>query len=104
MNEHVTLRQLLKEPSAWIPLGMSFLALAFLLTYVAVFGVADRGDGEEGVPARIFQLIMTAQLPVIAYFALKWLWRRPHPAVLVLALQAVAWLIPVLTVIWLESL
>lgn len=104
MNKNLSLRQLLKVPSAWIPFGMSFLALAFLLICVAIFGIADRGDGDEGAPARIFQLIMTAQLPVIAYFALKWMWRSLYPAMLVLALQAVAWLVPVLTVIWFENL
>jgi hypothetical protein len=104
MNEKSKNRYLLKEPSAWIPLAMSLIALAFLLTYVANFGIAQRGDGDEGTPARIFQLIMAAQLPIAAYFAFAWLPRRPAQALAILALQAIAWIIPIMTVIWLESL
>lgn len=55
-------------------------------------------------PARIFQLLMVLQLPIIAYFAIRWLPKRPAQALLILALQAVAWIIPVATIIWLESL
>ena len=84
-----------------MPVAMSLTALAFVLTYAAVFGIVKQPD--EGTPARIFQLIMAAQVPIAAYFAFKWLPRRPVQAILVLALQAVAWLVPILTVIWLES-
>ena len=93
---------LLKQPSAWVPLVMSLSAFAFLLGYVAMFGVVHHT--EEGAPARIFQLVMIAQMPIIAYFAVKWLPKRPTGSLLVLALQAVAWIIPILVVIWLESL
>jgi hypothetical protein len=93
---------LLKQPGAWIPIVMSFVALAMLLGYVAIFGNVHNED--EGAPAHIFQLIMLAQLPIVAYFAIKWLPKRPKQSLLVLALQAVAWIIPILAVIWFESL
>lgn len=93
---------LIKQPSAWIPLVMSLAALTLLLGYVAVFGIVQQEDEES--PARIFQLIMTAQLPIAAYFAFKWLPKRPIQSLIVLALQAVAWIVPIATVIWLESL
>jgi len=93
---------LFKQPSAWIPLAMSFAALMVILGYVAIFGVVHNQD--EGAPARIFQLIMVAQLPIAAYFAFKWLPKRPAQALVVLALQAVGWIIPIITIIWLESL
>ena len=96
---------LLKQPSAWLPFVMSFAALAFLLGYVAIFGISNGTDrGDEGAAARIFQLIMAAQLPIVGTFAIKWLPRRPRQSLIVLALQAAAWLIPILTVMWLESL
>ena len=96
---------LLKQPSAWIPLAMSLVALAFLLSYVAIFGFASgSSDGDEGAPARLFQLIMVAQLPIAGYFAITWLPRRPKQSLIVLGLQAVAWIIPILAVIWFESL
>ncbi len=93
---------LFKQPSAWIPFAMSFAALALILGYVAIFGIVRHAD--EGGPAHIFQLIMVAQLPVAAYFALKWLPRRPKQALLVLALQAVAWIVPIAAVLWFEGL
>ena len=96
---------LLKQPSAWLPFVMSLAALVFLLGYVAIFGIADGTDGDdEGAPARIFQLLMAAQLPIVGYFAIKWLPRRPKQSLIVLALQAIAWLVPIVTVMWLESL
>jgi hypothetical protein len=95
---------LFKQPSAWIPLVMSFAALAMIVAYVAINGLASSGNGDEGAPARIFQLIMLAQLPIAGYFAVKWLPKQPKQSLMVLALQAVAWIIPIVTIIWLESL
>ena len=93
---------LFKQPSAWIPLVMSLAALALLLGYLAMFGIVHNQD--EGAPAHIFQLIMLAQLPIVAFFAIRWLPKRPKQSLLVLGLQAVAWIIPILAVIWFESL
>ena len=95
-------KSLLKQPSAWIPLVMSLMALALLLGYVAIFGIFHNQD--EGTPAHIFQLIMVAQLPVVAFFAIKWLPKRPKQSLLVLALQVAAWIVPIVAVIWFESL
>jgi hypothetical protein len=67
---------------------MSFAALATVLYHVAVFGTAHEAD--EGAAAHIFQLLLVAQVPVVAFFAFKWLPRRPGPALQVLGLQAVA--------------
>jgi len=94
----------IKQPSAWIPLAMSFAALAMILIFVAINGFASSGNGDEGAPARIFQLIMVAQLPIAGYFAIKWLPKQPKQSLMVLALQAVAWIIPIVTIIYLESL
>jgi hypothetical protein len=102
MNNPLEISPLIKRPSAWIPLVMSFAALTMILGYVAIFGVVHNQD--EGAPARIFQLIMVAQLPIAAYFAFKWLPKRPAQALVVLALQAVGWIIPIITIIWFESL
>jgi hypothetical protein len=93
---------LLRRPGAWIPLAMSLTALAFLLGYVAIFGIVQNED--EGAPARIFQIIMLAQLPIAAFFAVKWLPKRPKQSLLVLGLQAVAWITPILAVTWLKPL
>jgi hypothetical protein len=102
MNTNSENNSLFKQPSAWIPLVMSLVALAMILGYVAMFGIVQNED--EGAPARIFQLIMLAQLPIAGYFAVRWLPKRPMQTLMVLALQAVAWIIPIVTIIWLESL
>jgi hypothetical protein len=40
--------------------------------------------------AHLWQLLMAGQLPLVLYFAVKWLPHAPCPALRVLALQAVA--------------
>ena len=105
MKKILETNSLIKQPSAWIPIAISLAALAFLVGYVAIFGITDETNGaDEGAPARIFQLLMIIQMPVIAFFALKWLPKRPKQSLLILTLQAIAWIVPIATVIWLESL
>ena len=67
---------------------MSVAALAVVLAHVAIFGAAREAD--EGTAAHLWQLLMAGQLPVVVYFAAKWLPQAPGPALRVLALQAVA--------------
>lgn len=79
---------LLKQPSAFLPVAMSLAALGIVLGHVAMFGVVHETD--EGTPAHIFQLLMAGQVPIVAFFAVKWLPRAPWQALPVLALQAAA--------------
>ena len=90
----------MKQPSALIPIAMSMAALALVLGHVAIFGVVHEAD--EGTPAHLWQLLMAGQLPVIAYFALKWLPRDPGQALRVLALQFVAGLAACAPVYWFQ--
>lgn len=82
----MNLLTVMKQPSAILPVAMSLAALATVLGHVAIFGVVREVD--EGTPAHIFQLLMIAQVPVVAFFAIKWLPRAPRQALQVLALQA----------------
>ena len=84
----MTLPKMMKEPSAFLPVAMSLGALATVLLHVARFGVVHEPD--EGAAAHIWQLLMAAQMPIIAFFAIKWLPRDPRAALPVLALQVVA--------------
>jgi hypothetical protein len=84
----MTLPRIIKQPSAYVPLAMSLAALATVVLHVARFGAAREPD--EGTSAHIWQLLMAAQLPVIAFFAIKWLPQAPKEALVVLALQFVA--------------
>lgn len=78
---------LMKQPSAFLPVVMSLAALALVLVHVAVFGAVREAD--EGTAAHVFQLLMAAQVPIIAFFAIKWLPQTPRQALTILALQAV---------------
>ena len=80
----------LKRPSAFLPLAMSVAALVLVLGHVAVVGVAAARQPDEGATAHIFQLLLVAQIPLVAFFAIKWLPRAPRFFLSVLALQAVA--------------
>jgi hypothetical protein len=77
---------LMKQPTALLPMAMSVAALATVLGHVAMFGSAREAD--EGTAAHRFQLLMIAQVPIIAFFAIKWLRRTPRQALPILALQA----------------
>jgi len=60
------MREILKCPSAWIPLAMSFAALAIVLGKAVRFGVVHEAD--EGTDAHVFQLLIAAQALVVAFF------------------------------------
>jgi hypothetical protein len=81
---------LLKRPTALIPVAMSTAALGLVMAHVVIYGTAHQAD--EGAAAHLWQLLMAGQLPVIAFFAIRWLQRTPGEALLVLGLQAVAML------------
>ncbi|MEO5903619.1 MAG: hypothetical protein ABIQ55_06385 [Gemmatimonadaceae bacterium] len=78
-------RSLFKEPSAAAALAMATAAMGLVYGHAAVFGVTHQTD--EGTPAHIFQLLMVAQVPFVAHFAMKWLPEAPKDAMKVLGLQ-----------------
>ena len=90
---------LIKQPSAWLPLAMSLAALTLVLGHAAVYGIVHESD--EGAAAHVWQILMAAQLPIVAYFLLKWLPRRPGESLQVLALLAGTWLANFAAVYWL---
>jgi hypothetical protein len=77
---------IIKKPSAFLPVAMSLAALAVVLFHIAIFGAAR--DADEGAAAHIWQLLMAAQLPLLLFFAVRWLPRSPKQAAQVMALQA----------------
>jgi hypothetical protein len=91
---------LLKRPSALVPVAMSAAALAIVLGYAAMFGTARQAD--EGTAAHLWQLLMAGQVPVVAFFAIKWLPVEPRPALMVLALQIGAALAAMFPVWWFQ--
>jgi len=88
INNPTNVPAALRHPSAFVPIAMSFIALALVLFHIAVFGTAREPD--EGTVAHLWQLLMGLQIPIIAFFAIRWLPRSPRSAIAVLALQFLA--------------
>lgn len=87
-----TFGMMLRRPSAFLPLAMSIAAL-MVVAGSAIYGFAHGAHGiirqpDEGAAAHLWQLLMAGQLPVLAFFAIKWLPRSPRQTIYVLALQA----------------
>jgi uncharacterized membrane protein HdeD (DUF308 family) len=89
---------LMKQQSGFIPVAMSLVALALVVGHIAIFGIVHEAD--EGTAAHLWQLLMAGQVPIVAYFAVKWLPQTPGNALRVLALQFVAALAACAPVYW----
>jgi hypothetical protein len=92
---------MLKHPSAFLPVAMSVGALAAVLLFVTLHGTAPQAD--EGTAAHIWQLLMAAQVPIVLFFAIKWVPQSPRQALPILALQvgaAIAATAPVFLLHW----
>ena len=97
----MTTQSMLKHPSAFVPLLMSLTALGIVVGYLASNGPAPQAD--EGTAAHLWQLLMAAQIPIVLFFACKWLPQAPRQGALALALQvgvALAALLPVYLLGW----
>lgn len=83
-----TFRDTLKLPSAFLPVVMSLCGVAVVITHIVLYGTARQAD--EGTAAHLWQFLMAGQLPIIGFFAIRWLPRLPRYALVVLAVQATA--------------
>ena len=88
---------LLKKPSGFVPVLMSVAALSLLVGYMVTGPhapnlITENGvtREDEGAAAHLWQLLMGLQLPIIFFFAVRWLPRQPKAAVMVLVMQFVA--------------
>ena len=91
----------MKSPSAFLPLAMSLAALVTIAVFISLHGTAPQAD--EGTAAHIWQILMAAQVPIVLFFAIKWLPQSPRQAVPILALQvgaALAAMAPVYLLHW----
>jgi hypothetical protein len=82
---------MMRQPSAFAPIAMSLIALALVLAdvlgNVATYGFVVH-ESDEGTTAHLWQLLMAGQMPVLVFFAIKWLPRAPRQPLYVLALQS----------------
>jgi hypothetical protein len=84
-TQRSTLGELLRHPSAFLPILMSLLALAIVLFHIAVYSTAREAD--EGTAAHLWQLLMALQLPLIGFFAIHFLPQHRSAAIATLGLQ-----------------
>lgn len=97
-----SLSKIFTIPSAWIPLLMSVCAMGLIIVYVTLFGIT-KNSGDEGTPARIFQMLLLFQIPFIAYFISKWVKKDPKQFLPILIIQLAAILLSVATIVVLEG-
>jgi hypothetical protein len=76
------------KPSALIPAVMSVAAIVLFGIQFATHGM--KFERAEGAVALLYQLLVVGQLPVIAFFAFRWLLRAPLQGLPVFAAQLVA--------------
>ena len=98
-----------RSVSAWVPLILAGAAIMLLTGYLVTGPhapnlVVENGvtREDEGTAARLWQLLMLLQLPAILIFAVKWLPRDPRRAIVMLALQGLAFVAAALPVFLLE--
>jgi hypothetical protein len=92
---------LVRKPSAITPIIMSLVALSVVL--VAIVTMGPKRQPDEGATAHLWQLLMAGQLPILGWFALRWLTRDFRAALPILGLQIVAFATALLPV-WLLGL
>ena len=77
-----------KVPSAWLPIIMSIIAVFLLLLQLATNGF--RPEIDEGAIAHVWQLLVVTQIPVIVFFAFRWVRRAPREALTIMVMQGLA--------------
>lgn len=98
MDHSITVRALLRQPTAYLPVAMSLGALTMIVWFVAAHGVVHQPD--EGAQAHLWQLLVAGQVPLVAYFAFRWLPIARQPAAVVLVVQAAAILLLAIAPLW----
>jgi hypothetical protein len=98
-----------RAPSGWIPVVLAVVAIGLLAGYLATgphepYIVVENGVArtDESAVARIWQLLMLAQLPFILWFAANWLPKDSKRALAMLAIQGTLFFAAALPVYLLE--
>ena len=91
----------LRNPTVFLPLAMSLLALGMVLVHFTIFGIVKETD--EGTAAHIFQLLMVGQFPIVAFLAFRWLAIAPRQTFFFIVFQFVAALTAIIAVFFLTS-
>ena len=86
----------IRQPTVFLPLVMSFVALTMVLVHFAIFGIVEETD--EGTAAHIFQLLILAQVPFILFLSFRWLAPAPGQVLFFILLQVSAALAAIVAV------
>jgi len=86
----------LRNPTVFLPLAMSLLALGMVLVHFTIFGIVKETD--EGTAAHIFQLLMVGQFPIVAFLAFRWFAIAPRQTFFFIVFQVVAALAAIMAV------
>lgn len=87
---------LARKPSAIAPIVMSLAALGVVLIAIAMGAATPEPDENAG--AHIWQLLMVGQLPLLAWFALRWLRNDLKAGLSIVGLQIAAFVAALLPV------
>ena len=98
MNTEENLAGAFRRPSAFLPILMSLAAVGVIALQIACFGPAPQPD--EGAAAHLWQLLMGAQIPFIAFFLIRRTRQAPRAALVVVGAQLGAALAPVFFLKW----
>jgi hypothetical protein len=79
----------LKEFSAWVPVAISATCIIMVWQFLTFGGMLVH-DQDEGFGARMFQLLITIEIPIIGYFVFTWHRRELIQTVRIFSLQIVA--------------
>ncbi len=93
-----SVRAMVKLPSAYIPIVMSFASLALVVAGISLYGVSGLRQPEEGAVAHTWQLLMVIQIPVLLFFVVKWMPRAAKRAIPILILQGLMFVVACLPV------
>ena len=77
-----------KQPNALLPITMAGIAPSMVLIVVGLEDITRKGS--DGTAARIFQVPMMIQIPIVGFFAFDWIPHRPMWAIRVLGVQPMA--------------
>jgi hypothetical protein len=84
-QQNLTFSTLTENPSAYIPVAMSLIALVLVASAVISGDATPQPD--EGTVAHLWQILIWGQIPIVVFFAIKWLRRSPKRALKILMLQ-----------------
>lgn len=92
---------LFKKPTAWVPIALSLAMM--IVEYLYLFGVVPQGPvGDEGTAAHLFQIWFVLEIILVPVFATLWLPRRTRPALGVLAVQVILFLVVCFPIFYLQ--